>query len=111
MCIRDSFRLWYLLDFAIQLRCRSLINSCLLCKSEQSDCFKNPQGPYAIHIGRIFRFFETHLDMGHGAEIIDFIWLDFLDDANDISSIRQVSVVQDEIAVINVGILVKMINT
>ena len=48
--------------------------------------------------------------MAHGAKVIYFIRLHLLNDANDISRIGQVAIMQYHLTFISCGILVKMIN-
>ena len=43
------------------------------------------------------------------AEVVDLVWLRFLDDTNQIAGVRQVAIVQLEVGVINVGILVNVV--
>ena len=48
--------------------------------------------------------------MAHGAQVIDFVRLRFLNDANQVAGITQVAVVQLKTRIVDVGILVNMIN-
>ena len=47
--------------------------------------------------------------MALGAKVVDFIWLCFLHDANQVACIRQVAVVQLEVGVVNVRVLVDVV--
>ena len=47
--------------------------------------------------------------MAHGGQIVDFVGLNLLDDADQIGGVGQVAVVQDEIAVADMWILVQMV--
>ena len=45
-----------------------------------------------------------------GREIVDFIRLDLLDDADEVGRIGQVAVVEDQITIFNMRILIKMVD-
>jgi len=45
-----------------------------------------------------------------GRQVVDLIRLHFLDDSDQVGGIRQVAVVQDEVAVGNIRALIKMID-
>ncbi len=47
--------------------------------------------------------------MAHGGQIVDFVRLDLLDDADEIGGVGEVAVVQDEIAVADVRILIEVV--
>jgi len=49
--------------------------------------------------------------MAHGTEVINFVWLRFLDDAYQIASVAQIAVVQFEIGVLDVRVLVDVVDT
>ena len=48
--------------------------------------------------------------MAHGGQIVDFVWLNLLDDADEIGGVGQIAVVQNEIAVADVWILIQVVN-
>ena len=48
--------------------------------------------------------------MAHGAQVVDFIRLSFLDDANQITGVAQVPVMQFEAGIVQVRVLVNMVN-
>ena len=48
--------------------------------------------------------------MALGREIVDFIRLHFLDDADQVRGVGEVAIVEDEVPVLGVGILVQMID-
>ena len=48
--------------------------------------------------------------MALGTQVVDFIWLYPLDDSGKAGGVRQVTVVEDEALVVDVGILVDMIH-
>ena len=43
------------------------------------------------------------------AQVVNFVRLDFLDDAYQVTGVGQITVVQDEVAVANVGVLVQVV--
>ena len=44
------------------------------------------------------------------AEVVDLIWLDFLDDMEKVAGVGQVAIMQDKVALANVRVLVKVVN-
>jgi hypothetical protein len=46
-----------------------------------------------------------------GAKSIDFVWLNLLDDANEVGRIGKVSVVEYQAGIRFVGVLVKVVNS
>ena len=47
--------------------------------------------------------------MAHSPQVVDLIGLHFLHDADQVSRVRQVAVVQDKIAVADVRVLIEMV--
>ena len=48
--------------------------------------------------------------MAHGAQVIDFIGLGFLNDANQVAGVAQVAIVQLQVRVFDVWVLVNVVN-
>jgi len=49
--------------------------------------------------------------VGHGRQVIDFVRLHLLDDADQIGGVGEVAVVEDEVAVFHVRVLVEVVDT
>jgi len=47
--------------------------------------------------------------MAHGSEVVDFVWLRFLNDPDQIACIAQIAIVQLEVGVFDVRVLVDMV--
>jgi hypothetical protein len=69
------------------------------------------QRAQTIGICRVLRLFERHCDVRLRGQIVDFVWLDLLDDADEAGRIRHVSIVQEETLVIVMRILVDVVDT
>lgn len=78
--------------------------------SQQPDRFEDSQDAQSIRIGGVFGRFETHLDMGHGPEIVDFIGLGLLNDAGDVHGIGQVSIVQKKPRSLHMGVHIEVVD-
>ena len=98
------------LHFAVELRRRGLIETRLRTKIENADRLEKAKRAERVGIGGIFRRLEAHLDMALRGEIVDFVGLHFLDDADQIRRIRQIAVMQKKIAVCLMRIMVQMID-
>jgi hypothetical protein len=48
--------------------------------------------------------------MALGAKVVDLVWLRFLNDANQVTGVRQIAVMQLEVGVINMRVLVDVVN-
>ena len=88
------------LHFAIELGRRGLIETRLRAEIENADRLEKAKRAERVGIGGIFRRLEAHLDMALRGEIVDFVGLHFLDDADQIRRIRQIAVMQEKIAVL-----------
>jgi hypothetical protein len=69
-----------------------------------------PERPQAVGIGSIFGTVEAYFYVAHGCQVVDLIRLNFLDNPDQIGSIRKISVVQEKIARRSVRILVKVVD-
>ena len=85
-----------LADGTIEFGSRGLIKPRALFQAENANRFEKAQRTERISIGGVFRGLETHLDVALSGEIVDFGWLGFLNDANEICGIGHVAVVQRE---------------
>ena len=108
---RRGFLLRCFLHQAIQFRSRRLVKAGFLFQSEDAYRFEDAQGAYAVRIRRVLRCFETDRDMTHRREVVNFVRLHLLDDADQVGGIGQVTVMEHEMLVVDVRILVQMVDT
>lgn len=104
-------RLRDLLHLAEQLRSGGLIEAGLFFQAQHADGFQKTEGPQSIHIGGVFGRFEGDLHMALGCQVVDFVRLHLLHDADQVAGIRKIPVVQYEFAAFLVRPLVKMVDT
>src|SRR2546430_14774432 len=90
------------LRLPIQLRCRSLIETDFFTKAQDADRFEKAQCAKRVSIRGIFRGLETHLDMALRGEVVNFVWLDLLHNANEVRRIGEVAIMQEKA---NVGLM------
>src|SRR5437899_553615 len=93
---RRCFVLRDLLSLAKQLGCRGLIESSLVLAAENANGFEQAQSTDTVGVDSVFRRFERDLYMRLRGEIINFIRLRFLHDADDVGRIRHIAVMQME---------------
>ena len=65
----------------------------------------------AIGVGSVLGHVETHLHVRHGAEVIDLVGLNLLDDADKVRRIGEVTVMKFEPDVLLMRVLVQMVYT
>ena len=85
-----------LLCLAEQLGRGRLIETGLLFPAEDTDGLEQAQRSKPVGIGGVFRSFERDLHMRLGREIVNLVRLRFLHDADDISRVGHVAVMQVE---------------
>ena len=100
----------HFLNLAVQLRGRGLVEPGFFGQPQDTDGFQEPQGTQGIGIGSILRFFKRDRDMGLGRKVIYFIGLDSLDDPDQAGGIGHITMMENEAAVLFVGILVQVID-
>ena len=103
---RGGLTLGNLLDFAVQLRGRSLIHLAGLRQPADADSLQHTQNAQRVYIAGIFRRIEGNLDMALRSQIVDFIGFDFAHQTDQTRRIGQVSVVQGNRVLLN-----QMVNT
>ena len=91
---RGRFALRHFLHFPKELGSGGLVDACLLLHTEDAYGFEHAQGTYSIGFGGIFGHVEGYFDMALGGKIIYFVRLHTLDDANQRTGVRHVSIVQ-----------------
>lgn len=105
---------FFLRDFlyqAIELGSGGLVEAGLFFQAKDTDGFEDAQGTDAVGVRGVFWRFEADSHVTHGSQVVDFVWLDLLDDANEVGGVGQVTVVQDEVFIVDVRILIQMVNT
>jgi hypothetical protein len=45
------------------------------------------------------------------AQVVDLVWLHLLDDAREVTGVRQITIVQMQFSVVGMGVLVNVVNT
>lgn len=105
-----SFLLRSFLHQAIKFGGTGLIEAGFIFQAKYTNSFKDTQSADAVGVSRIFGRFETHRHVTHGGEVIDFIGLYLLDDADQVGGIGKIAVMQDEVFVLDVRILIKVVD-
>jgi hypothetical protein len=106
-----GFLLWGFLDEAVEFGGGGLVESGFLLEAEDADGFEEAEGTDGVDVGGVFRAFEADGDVAHGSEVIDFVWLGFLDDADEVAGVAEVAVMEVEAWIIAVGVLVEVIDS
>src|SRR5258708_14563010 len=105
-----GFLLRDFLDLAIEFRSRGLIEPRLGAHTQDANGFENPQGAERVGVRCVFGLLEGHCDMALRGEVIDLVRLRFLYYMYQGARIRQVSVMQNEIAIGYMRILIEMVD-
>jgi len=106
---RRGFFLRNFLHQAIKFAGARLVKAGFLLQAQNANGFQNAQRAYAVHIGGVFRAFKAHGHMAHGAQVVNFVGLGFLNDSNQVAGVAQVAVMQFEARVVNVRVLVDVV--
>ena len=93
---RRRLALRRLLDLAVQLRGRGLVEAGRLLEAQDADRLEQAQRAERVGIGGVFRRLEAHLDVALRREVVDLVRLDLLDEADQVGGVGQVAVVQEE---------------
>lgn len=80
-------------------------------QAEDAYGLKYAQGADPIGVGGVFGLLKAYRHVGLSRQIVNLVRLDLLNDAYQAGRICQVAVVQDEPAVVDVGVLVQMVDT
>ena len=107
---RGCFLLGNFLDLAEHLTGGSLIKAGFMLQAKNADGLQEAQGAEGIAVGSVFRSFKRNLDMALGGQVVNFIRLDILDDADQVGGIGEIAVVHEEADMLFVEILEKMIH-
>ena len=69
----------------------------MIVKTQDADRFEKAQCAKRVSIRGIFRGLETHLDVALRGEIINFVRLNLLNDANEVRRIGEVAIMQKKV--------------
>ena len=67
------------------------------------------QGAHGIHIGRVFGGLKADCHVALGTQDVDLFGLDLLQYAHQVGRVRQIAVVQREVAFVDVWVLVNVV--
>ena len=107
---RGGFLLRSFLHQTVEFGRRGLVETGLLLQFQDADGLQNAQTTQGINVRRVFGALKADRHMGLGAQVVDFIGLRFLNDANQVAGVGEVAVVQFEIGIIYVRVLVDVIH-
>ncbi len=105
-----GFLLRNFLHQAIELGGGGLVKLGLLLQPQNPNRLQNAQGANRVHICRVLGRLKRHRHVAHGAQVVNLVWLRFLDDANQVAGVAQVAVVQLEACVVHVRVLVDVVH-
>lgn len=77
-----GFLLGDFLNEPVELRGRGLVEASLLLKAENADGFEDTQSAECIGVGSVFGFFKADLDVALSGQVVDFVRLGLLNDAD-----------------------------
>ena len=108
---RGGFTLGHFLHQAVKFRGRSLIEAGLLFQTQNADRLKQTQRADSVGIRGVLGGFKADLHMALGGQIVDFVRLGLLNDADQVGRIRQIAVMQVKAGAFNMGIFVNIFDT
>ena len=82
-----------------------------MAKPQDADRFKQSKCAERIGIRGVFRGLETHLDVALCGEIVNFVRLNLLDDANEVRRIGEVAIMQEKANAGLMRVMIQMIDT
>ena len=106
-----GFLLGDFLHKAIEFAGTGLVEAGFLFQAEDADGFEDTQCAQAIGVGGVFGFFETDGNVALRGEVVDFVGLNFLNDADEAGAIGQVAMVKEKANAFVVTVLVEMVDT
>ena len=92
-------------------RSGGLVEFGFVAQAEELDGFQYPQGSQGVGVGGVFRGIERDLDMALGSDVVYLIRLYFLDEADEVGGVGEISVVENEIPVFFMRVLVEMVHS
>ena len=106
---RRGFFLRGFLHQAVKFGGAGLVEAGFLLQPEDANGFQNAQCAHAVDVGGVFGALKADRHMGLSAEVVDFVWLRFLNDAGQVAAVAQVAVVQLEAGVVHMQVLVEVV--
>ena len=91
-----GFLLGDLLDEAVELGGGGLVDAGFGGEAEDANSLEDAEGAEGVGIGGVFRSLEGDSDVTLGAEVVDLVGLDLLNDADQVGRIGEIAVVEDE---------------
>ena len=107
---RRFFRLGNFLHQAVQLGSGGLIKFGAFLHAQNADGLQKAQGAQGIHIGSVFGAVEGNLHMALRREVINFVGLHFLHQADEVGGVGEIAVMQDKAPVFLMRALVEVID-
>ena len=105
-----GFLLRNFLDETVELGGAGLVEAGFLFQTENADGFEQAQGADGVDVGGVFGAFEADGDVALGAEVVDFVGLDLLNDADEVAGVGEIAVVQLEPSLGDMGILINVVD-
>ena len=75
----------------VEFRGRGLEKAGFLLQAQDADGFQQAQGAHAVDVGGVFRGFEGNRHVAHGPQVVNFIGLHRLNDADQVGGITQIA--------------------
>ena len=97
-------------DLAEHFAGGGLIKAGLALQAENADAFEQAQRAKGVGVGGVFGGLERDLDVALRGEVVDFVGLGMLENADQVGGVGEVAVVQGEAPVGGVRVLVEVIN-
>ena len=107
---RRGFFLGNFLHQTIELGCAGLVEACFLFQTQNANGLQQAQGTNTVHVSCVFRAFKADGHVALSAQVIYFIRLCFLHDADEVAGVAQVAIVQLEVGVLDMWVLVNVVN-
>jgi len=89
-----GFFLRYFLHLSVEFRSGSLVDAGFLLHTQDAYSLQYPQGSHGIRFCCVFRHIEGYFHMALSRQVVDFVGLHGLDDANERAAVGHVAVVQ-----------------
>ena len=99
-----------LLHLAVKLGGGGLVELDLLFHTTSADGIEHAKNANTIGIGGVLGHIEGNLDVRHGAEVVDLGGADLGNDGDQVSSIAEITIVQEELDAGGMTILVEMVD-
>jgi hypothetical protein len=98
------------LDLAEHFGRGRLIEPGLADQPQDADGLKQPECAQGVRICRVLRRLKRDLNVTLRAKVVKLVWLNRLDDPDQVRRVSQIAVVQDEPSTCDVRILIQMID-